>query len=169
MSASTTDAMGGYGDEPGAGRGLPMMYNLVYCSRAASGVDDSAVSRIIASARRHNPRRGITGMLVFGGGIFFQWLEGPRAGIDELMSELRADARHDGIVLLSEDEESRERLFPDWDMELVDPSDIRNVLLDALASARSESTTATLRRHLAHLDAGDLTAGDLTGGPPAGR
>lgn len=151
--------MDGYGDEPRPGRGLPLMYNLVYCSRAAADVDDTAVSQIIAAARRHNPRRGITGMLVFGGGIFFQWLEGPRASIAELMEELRADARHDAIVLLSEDEESRERLFPDWDMELVDPSDIRNVLLDALASARSEATAATLRMHLAHLESGELIGG----------
>ncbi len=159
MSASISDAMSPYGDEPGPGRGLPLLYNLVYCSRATSGVDDAAVSQIIASARRHNPRRGITGMLVFGGGIFFQWLEGPRGGIAELMAQLRSDTRHEAIVLLSEDEEPRERLFPDWDMELVDPSDIRNVLIDALDTARSENAAATLRLHLAHLDAGDLTGG----------
>ena len=70
--------MDAYGDEPGMGGGLPMIYNLVYCSRATAGVDDAVVSEIIASSRRHNPARGITGMLVFGGGIFFQWLEGIR-------------------------------------------------------------------------------------------
>ena len=136
---------------------MPMIYNLVYCSRAAVAVDDAVVAEIIASARRHNPARGITGMLVFGGGIFFQWLEGPHASVAELMEELRTDKRHESIVLLSEDSESRERVFPDWDMELVEPADIRDVLLDALQAAKSESSAATLRLHLAHLEAGDLT------------
>ena len=157
MSSSPADWMDAYGDEPGLGRGLPMIYNLVYCSRAAAGVDDGVVAEIIASARRHNPARGITGMLVFGGGIFFQWLEGPRASVAELMDRLRADTRHEAIVLLSEDSESRERVFPDWDMELVEPTDIRSVLLDALQTTKSEANAATLRLHLAHLDAGDLT------------
>ena len=157
MSSTPPDWLDVYGDEPGMGTGLPIIYNLVYCSRAAAGVDDQAVTEIIASARRHNPARGITGMLVFGGGIFFQWLEGPRASVAELMEQLRADTRHESIVLLSEDSESRERVFPDWDMELVEPTDIRSVLLDALQTTKSEANAATLRLHLAHLDAGDLT------------
>ena len=66
------------GDEPGIGRALPPLYNLVYCSRATAGVDDAAVQRIVGTARRQNAIHGITGLLVFGSGIFFQWLEGPR-------------------------------------------------------------------------------------------
>jgi len=107
------------GDEPGFGHAFPALYNVVYCSCATRGVDDAAVQRIIATARRWNPEHGVTGMLVFGSGIFFQWLEGPRDNVTALMSRLRTDRRHDSIVLLSEVEEVRERLFPDWDMELV--------------------------------------------------
>ena len=47
-------------DEPISGHTLPLLYNLVYSSRAADGVDDATVARIIESARRHNPRLGIT-------------------------------------------------------------------------------------------------------------
>jgi hypothetical protein len=152
MSGTTPE----FADEPGAGPRLPLLYNLVYCSRAAAGVDDTVVAAIIASAQRRNPRKGITGMLVFGGGMFFQWLEGPHTSIQELMERLRADARHDGIVLLSEDEDRRERLFPNWDMERVEPADIRGVLLDALATVENAASAAALRAHLAHLDSGDL-------------
>jgi Sensors of blue-light using FAD len=66
------------GDEPGFGPRVAALYNVVYCSRATEGVDDAEVERIIATARRCNAQHGITGMLVFGSGIFFQWLEGPR-------------------------------------------------------------------------------------------
>ena len=144
-------------DEPMAGHRLPLLYNLVYCSRATAGVDDAAVTRIIASSRRHNPARGITGLLVFGSGVFFQWLEGPRDNVLELMATLKADPRHDQVVSLSESEEVRERLFPEWDMELVTSNDIREVLLDALGSAADESHAATLRQLLAQLDDGPLS------------
>lgn len=140
-------------DEPVPGRTLPPLYNLVYCSRATAGVGEADVARIIESARRHNPGSGITGLLVFGGGIFFQWLEGPRDNVTQLMATLKSDRRHDTVVTLSENEEERERLFPDWDMELVSATDIRDVLLDAQRNAVDANSKKALRALLVKLDA----------------
>jgi hypothetical protein len=149
-------------DEPRGGHADPLLYQLVYCSRATPGVDDAAVQRIIRSARRRNPEQGITGLLVFGGGIFFQWLEGPRDNISALMGRLQADRRHQDIVTLDTSEEVRERLFPDWDMELVTGADIRVVLEDALATARNARSADTLRGLLQQMEAGALSSlGDL--------
>ena len=142
-------------DEP-LGHAYPLLYNLVYCSRAADGIDDAAVARIIETARRCNPVQGITGLLVFGSGIFFQWLEGPRDNIMQLMSNLKKDPRHEDVVTLSAAEEVRERLFPDWDMELVTSADIRDVLLDALAAAKDEKHNRALTLLLNQLDEGQL-------------
>ena len=61
-------------DEPLADDNLPLLYHVVYCSRAAAGIDDAAVDRIIQTAHRNNPRYGITGLLVFGSHTFFQWI-----------------------------------------------------------------------------------------------
>lgn len=133
-----------------------LLYNLAYCSRASAGVDDAVVARIIDTARRHNRERSITGMLVFGGGIFFQWLEGPRAQVEPLMALLKTDSRHRDVVPLSESEEVRERLFSDWDMEWVSPDDIREVLQDALESAEDPHHTQALGLLLEHLDSGPL-------------
>jgi len=118
-------------DEPGPGPQLPLLHQVAYCSRAAPEVDASTVERIVATARRTNPAQGITGLLVFGSGVFFQWLEGPRDHITGLMAKILRDPRHDEVVTLSHSEEVRERLFPDWSMELVTPDQIREVLLDA--------------------------------------
>ena len=145
-----------HGDEPLPGHAFPLLYNMVYCSRATPGIDDAAVDQIIASSRRYNPAQGITGMLVFGSGIFFQWLEGPRHSVMELMATLQTDARHVSMVTLSATEEVRERLFPDWDMELVTALDIRDVLVDALAHAKDEKNIAALRLLLQELDFGQL-------------
>ena len=133
-----------------------LLYNVVYCSRASAGVDDAAVARIIDTSRRHNRERSITGLLVFGSGIFFQWLEGPREQVMQLMALLKTDSRHREVVPLSESEEVRERLFSDWDMERVSPDDIRDVLEDALESAEDPSNAKVLALLLEHLDSGQL-------------
>lgn len=144
------------GDEPTGGFSLPTLYNLVYCSRAAADVDGGAVDRIIAVARRRNPVNGITGLLVFGSGIFFQWLEGPRDHVTQLMNNIARDTRHNTIVSLSESEEVRERIFPDWAMELVSSDDIRDVLEDALSTAEDEKNVQALQRLLEHVNSSEL-------------
>ena len=104
------------------------------------------------TARRNNAAHGITGLLFFGGGLFLQWLEGPRASVLQLLQNLEADRRHHDVVVLSRSEEVRERLFGDWDMELVAPDDIREVLVDALSTAHEEQSAASLRKMLWQLD-----------------
>ncbi len=140
-------------DEPGFTRDGPLLYNLVYCSRAAPGMDAAGVAAIIATARRNNAIHGITGMLVFGSGVFFQWLEGPRESVLRLMGLIQRDARHERVVMLSETEESRERLFPDWDMEWVGAEHIRDVLADAIDAAGQASNVAALRQLLIEVEA----------------
>ena len=93
---------------------------------------------------------------MFGSGIFFQWLEGPRDNVTQLMANLKKDPRHEDVVQLSAVEEVRERLFPDWDMELVTSADIRDVLLDALAQTKDEKNGAALTQLLTQLDEGQL-------------
>jgi len=144
-------------DERGGAIGQPLIYNLVYCSRAASGVDGAAVASIIKVSQRNNARQGITGLLVFGSGIFFQWLEGPRDNVTDLMRRLLQDARHDTVVTLSETEEVAERVFPDWDMELVTSNDIREVLTDALDEAGGGANADALKRLLQELDSRHVT------------
>jgi hypothetical protein len=143
-------------DEPLSGHAFPLLYNVVYCSRAADGIDAAAVDRIIETSRRWNPAQGITGLLVFGSGIFFQWLEGPRDNVTQLMANLKKDPRHQDVVPLSAVEEVRERLFPDWDMELVTGDDIRDVLVDALNTAKDANNINALKLLLEQLDAGQL-------------
>jgi hypothetical protein len=143
-------------DEPAFGAAAPPLYNVVYCSRAVASVDDAVVQQIVATARLRNPQHGITGMLVYGGGVFFQWLEGPRERVLALMALLRADRRHDNVVELSAVEEVRERLFPEWDMELVSAEHIREVLEDALDNATDVRNAQALAGLLSELDKGRL-------------
>jgi len=63
---------------------------------------------------------------------------------------------HESIVPLSATEEVRERLFPDWGMELVTATDIWDVLVDALGHAKDPQNAAALRLLMAELDSGKL-------------
>jgi len=134
----------------------PVLGTFVYCSRAAESVDDVEVDRIIQWSQSRNVAREITGVLVFGSGVFFQWIEGPPAEVDKLIASLHGDARHHDIVPLDRSVEKRDRLYPNWEMERVGADDIRAVLEDALESAEDRNNIAALKRILAHLDSGPL-------------
>jgi hypothetical protein len=114
-------------------------------------MDSAEVEQIIATARRYNPRYGITGLLVYGSGIFFQWLEGPKDNVISLMKLISEDSRHLNLVVLSEEDEIRERLFPNWDMELVEAAEIGEVLKNALKEASDEKQKQMLLMFLKKL------------------
>lgn len=139
-------------DERGDLTADPMLRTLVYCSKATAGVDEAAVAQIVATAQIYNPRHGITGLLVFGNRLFFQWLEGPPDSVAALMTRISADPRHDTVVTLSQSDEVRERLFARWDMELVAAEDIREVLNDALGEVRDAANAHALRLLFNELD-----------------
>lgn len=127
---------------------------FVYCSRAADIVDEAEVRRIIDFSQARNVARGITGVLVFGSGVFFQWIEGPPAEVQGLIANLHNDERHHDIVTLDRSVEKRERLYPHWEMEHVEAEDIRSVLKDALESANDDGSVAALTRILDQLASG---------------
>ena len=138
------------------GQASQSIHHIVYCSQVAQHMDQEALEKIIVTAKHHNPRFGITGLLVFGGGIFFQWLEGPRDNVTSLFKIITADPRHSEIVLLTKEDEFRERLFPNWDMELVEAEDIRAVLEDAMHEASDPKQKNILSHMLQELNKSPL-------------
>lgn len=135
-------------------RPLPLLRHVVYCSLATRAMDEDEIGQLVALAQRHNLARNITGMLAFANGVFFQWIEGPRVQIERLMAILHRDPRHHDLVTLSESEEVRKRLYPDWDMQSVGADYIRQVIEDARSASDDAHNSAALDRMLAQLDAG---------------
>ena len=116
------------------------------------GIGITDVDAIVATSHRRNPLLGITGLLTFGSEIFFQWIEGPKLEVLDLIKLIETDNRHENMVILSSDEEVRERIFPNWDMELVSANDIKEVLNDALRTARERSSIDALKLLLAKVE-----------------
>ena len=146
----------GFPGDTGSDYPGPTLETFVYCSRAAEGVDDAEVNRMVKWSQRRNVDREITGVHVFGSGVFFQWIEGPPAQVKGLIASLHSDQRHYDIVALDQSVEKRERLYPNWQMELVGPEDILGVLQDALEAAEDENNIAALKRILVHVSSGPL-------------
>ena len=82
---------------------------------------DSAVHDIVAKSISRNRVSQITGALMFTGEHFVQVLEGRAAEVDPVMDSIRADPRHDHIVVMAREKIS-ERLFSDWDLAYSGPS-----------------------------------------------
>jgi Sensors of blue-light using FAD len=87
-----------------------MLVRLLYTSRMLEPDNTQAIENILTQARRYNPKLGITGVLVFGDGLFLQALEGGRNQVSELYGHIVKDPRHKDVVLLGY-EEITERRF----------------------------------------------------------
>ncbi|MCA2999392.1 MAG: BLUF domain-containing protein [Burkholderiales bacterium] len=92
-----------------------MLVRLLYASRAADDNHAAAIESIMQQSRTHNPERGITGILCYGGDIFMQVLEGGRMEVNELYGFITRDPRHKDVVILKY-EEVTERRFYGWTM-----------------------------------------------------
>ena len=132
-------------DEPSEVLEERLLFNLVYASTLTAGVSSADVDDIISASHRNNSLVGITGILVLGSGVFFQWIEGPKEEVMSLVKLIETDRRHELMTVLSTDEEIRERIFPAWDMELVDADHIQEVLQDALETAIDDRSVAALQ------------------------
>ena len=104
-----------------------MLVRLLYASRAVDG-SGATIESILDTARQHNLDSGITGILVYGGGVFMQAIEGGRQAVSDLYGTISRDARHKDVVLLHY-EEIVERRFGSWTMGLVDVDRINACVL----------------------------------------
>ena len=105
-----------------------MLVRLLYASRAVEP-QPNVIESILAQSRQFNPSTGITGILVYGGGIFLQAIEGGREAVSDLYGHIQKDERHKQVVLLHYEEIS-ERRFGGWTMGQVDVARVNtNILL----------------------------------------
>jgi len=110
-----------------------MLVRCLYASRATPPAASPAPSEtcldgILKQSRKNNPAHGITGMLCYANDIFVQIIEGGRAEVGQLLTNLFKDPRHAGLQILSF-EEIAERSFGHWTMGQVKISNINPALL----------------------------------------
>lgn len=126
------------------------LIHCIYASAAARTFKLSELAELLQAARSTNERLGMTGMLLYAEGSFFQVLEGPAAAVDALFARIESDPRHEQVTLIIREPITR-RTFADWTMgfdtatrkELDDLSGVN----DFLGSARSFTEIDASRAH----------------------
>lgn len=113
------------------------LFCFLYHSRIAPDAPVSCVADIIKTARSFNQQHEITGMLIFDGMRFAQYIEGPKEAIQGLIDRIGCDPRHHQIVPLLHAPLDGARRFARWSMAyaLVDEQEPINELAALPAQA----------------------------------
>jgi hypothetical protein len=124
------------------------MRQILYVSSKAPSKALS-VGEVLITSRRNNEAAGVTGLLYTDGSRFLQVLEGEDEAVTRTFDRIRADDRHQAVVVLA-DRQTDAREFGRWSMAHRQPSDTadafdaRMAILLAGASASVRGTFAGL-------------------------
>jgi hypothetical protein len=90
---------------------------LAYRSRAVTAPTRAGLDEILRSAQQRNRESGLTGLLIYDRGHYYQWLEGPKAALTRVWDSIRRDNRHSDFKILRQQSVPL-RFFEGWDMRL---------------------------------------------------
>lgn len=108
------------------------MYRLFYVSTRARDLDDKDADAIAEQAAHYNSKHNINGALCFNGVNFGQILEGPKEEVFHLLDTIRADDRHENMIIIGE-KPVRFRYFKDFHMQRIRGMDFQE-LVNAMAA-----------------------------------
>lgn len=91
------------------------LHRLIYVSAARDEMSTQALDGLLVIARRNNESAGVTGLLLYHDGSFFQVLEGPKPAVTRIFSTIERDHRHARVIVL-QTKTAETRAFPNWSM-----------------------------------------------------
>ncbi|WP_340312947.1 BLUF domain-containing protein [Rhizorhabdus argentea] len=123
-------------------------YTLLCVSEASRGFRlHPAIDEIVERSVRRNHSVGITGVLIYSGGYFSQYLEGMQHDVDALVDRIRADPRHHSLRVMNTAIRS-ERLCSEWSLAYAgDAGFVQKEVTRLFAAAQNASfrTSASMR------------------------
>ena len=121
------------------------LWNWIYVSRSCISSSDieGAINTIVERSNTNNHALDVTGVLIFDGTHFAQFVEGPRGNIQALRSAIEGDHRHQDVTTI-----------------LFEAGESRKVANWALAySGKSVVVTRAIRRAMRDIEQGQPGAG----------
>ncbi len=97
------------------------LFHLIYASAATHRLTEQDLAQLLQSCRENNARLGLTGMLLYADGSFFQVLEGATEVVHGLYQRIERDARHAQVTRIISEPIPR-RYFSEWSMGFSDLS-----------------------------------------------
>ena len=102
---------------------------IAYTSELSPDCSPEDVDALTRDAAAFNLDAGLTGVLLFDGSRFLQYIEGPDAGLDKAYARICGASSHHSLMELGRARIGR-RHFPDWTMRLLaaDPEQLRGAI-----------------------------------------
>lgn len=92
-----------------------MVHQIVYISSSRTADTGPVAESILAKARIKNAALGLSGVLLFSEGAFFQVLEGERDVVEAMFRRIALDDSHSQLITMHK-ADIAERAFADWSM-----------------------------------------------------
>lgn len=103
---------------------MPFM-QIVYESLASDSLGEEEVLDILRKSQVRNNQAHVSGILVFCGGRFLQFLEGPPDQVEALYERIERDPRHHELRVLSRTD-GEKLLMPTWAMAYASARKVAN-------------------------------------------
>ncbi|MFT4736523.1 MAG: hypothetical protein ACI8QD_000468 [Cyclobacteriaceae bacterium] len=115
---------------------MSSLYRLVYTSFRKPNCNQQEIENILASCKKNNPSRNITGILMHSNNRFIQYVEGSKDDLRQLYDLIKQDPRHTSVNERNF-EPIKERLFPSWEMGY---RDVDGLKFNTMVSMRDQKT-----------------------------
>lgn len=136
------------------------MIRLLYSSQAAQNITEKDILNILQKSHNNNAKENITGILLYGGNLFMQVLEGDELVVLKKYVTICEDKRNTNnkIIFISYTEK---RMFDKWAMcqFKCDPLDIQRIYdinSKATETVPPESFSKTMREFLHMLSVAEM-------------
>jgi hypothetical protein len=129
---------------------MTLHYEFIYTSKLADSAHPSCVADIVKIARNFNSQHDITGVLIFDGAHFCQYLEGPQHAVLKLIAQIEKDARHTDFNIKYHGEFKSSRRFAG--RPLAYALDDEGTMLEQLMNSAGAATSALLVKIMPDLD-----------------
>lgn len=99
-----------------SGEKMSQIHQLVYISKAKDGITEEEILEFLRKAVEFNSKSGITGTLMYNGGLFLQLLEGDAVSLDYVLEKrIKKSSLHSNLTVLFK-KSAVERLYEHWNM-----------------------------------------------------
>lgn len=109
------------------------VFQLFYVSSAVPGCSEDQIDSMLKKAREYNKSQGLTGILLFRGGIFLQLLEGDEEKVNRLYEKIAANSLHRNLVKIFA-KGGNPPIFSDWSMAYREVSDVDVAMVNEMLS-----------------------------------
>jgi len=95
---------------------------IAYASEAVPGLGTDGLERMVQRSIAHNQLAGVTGLLLFDGRRFLQYIEGPDDGLAVIYSRIIYSRLHTDVIELARGSVPQRRM-PYWSMRWIPVED----------------------------------------------